>query len=48
MKWHVYTTTKHGRFLWNYYGLKKKECEKAADEFRKHPEVIKVEVVKEN
>jgi hypothetical protein len=48
MKWHVYVTTKHGRFLGNYFGFKtKKEASCWAKEFEKHPETIKVEVVKE-
>ena len=46
MKWHVYTITEKGRFLWNYFGVRKKEAERVAKQFMKHPEVIRVEVVK--
>lgn len=47
MMWYIYNTTKHGRFLANYFGFRtKREAEHYAAMFRKIPENIKVEVVK--
>lgn len=47
MKWHIYVTTERGRFLGNWFGYKtKKEAEHFAEQFRKVPGTIKVEVVK--
>lgn len=46
-KLYVYTTTRHGRFLWNYYGVTKQVAEMFAREFSTNPEVLRVEVVRE-
>lgn len=46
-RWLICITTIRGSFLESYFGYRtKKEAKRFAKQYRKHPETLKVEVIK--